>query len=95
MEEVRFLGEMALFPISAMKLASASGAPVAILIPSMIKATQYRFDLAGVIRVPEGLGRSTDRFFPYIKLFVKVLEDFVAKYPYQFFNFHDMWQGCL
>ena len=89
--EVRFLGEMALFPISAMKLASASGAPVAILIPSMTSPTQYRFDLAGVIRVPAGLGRSTDRFFPYINQFVAVLEDFVAEYPYQFFNFYDMW----
>jgi predicted LPLAT superfamily acyltransferase len=88
---VRFLGEKALFPISAMKLAAASGAPVAILIPSITKPTQYRFDLAKVVWVPKGLGGSSDQFFPYINQFVKVLEDFVMENPYQFFNFYDMW----
>jgi predicted LPLAT superfamily acyltransferase len=89
---VRFLGEKALFPVSAMKLASLSGAPVTILIPSMIKPTEYRFDLAEVIRVPEGLGRSSDQFFPYVNQFVRVLEEFTKENPYQFFNFYDMWR---
>jgi len=89
---VNFLGEDALFPFSAMKIASVSGAPIVVLFPFKKGSTRYELDLVKIIRVPEGLGRSGDKFFPYIKEYVKTLEDFAMEYPFQFFNFYDMWK---
>jgi predicted LPLAT superfamily acyltransferase len=88
----RFLGENALFPFSAMKIASTSGAPVVVLFPYKESTTGYGVKLAKVIRVPEGLGRSGDHFLPYIEEYVRALEDFTIEYPFQFFNFYDMWK---
>jgi predicted LPLAT superfamily acyltransferase len=89
---VKFLGEYALFPYSAMKIASASGAPVVVLLPYKKGTTEYVLDIVKIIRVPDGLGRSGDNFLPYISEFVKSLEDFTVEYPFQFFNFYDMWE---
>jgi len=89
---VKFLGEEALFPFSAMKIASASGAPVVVLFPYKKGTTKYGLDLVKIIRVPEGLGRRGDHFLPYIKEFVETLERFAMNYPFQFFNFYDMWK---
>jgi predicted LPLAT superfamily acyltransferase len=89
---VKFLGEDVLFPFSAMKIASAAGAPVVILFPYKKGTTEYALELAKIIRVPEGLGRTGDPFIPYIKEFVQTLEGFTEEYPFQFFNFYDMWK---
>jgi len=89
---VNFLGEKALFPFSVMKIASASGAPIVILFPYKKGASKYGLDLVKIIRVPEGLGRSGDHFLPYINDFVQALENFAMEYPFQFFNFYDMWK---
>jgi predicted LPLAT superfamily acyltransferase len=89
---VRFLGENALFPFSAMKIASTSRAPIVVLFPYKESTTGYGVKLAKVIRVPEGLGRSGDHFLPYIEEYVRALEDFTMEYPFQFFNFYDMWK---
>ncbi|MBN1627079.1 MAG: lysophospholipid acyltransferase family protein [Deltaproteobacteria bacterium] len=89
---IRFLGEDALFPFSAMKIASTSGAPVVVLLPFKTGPTGYGLRLARVIRVPEGLGRTGDHFLPYMEEYVRALEDFTMEYPFQFFNFYDMWK---
>jgi predicted LPLAT superfamily acyltransferase len=89
---VRFLGENALFPFSAMKIASTSGAPVVVLFPYKAGATGYGLKLAKVIRVPAGQGRSGEQFLPYLEEYVRALEKFTMEYPFQFFNFYDMWK---
>jgi predicted LPLAT superfamily acyltransferase len=48
-------------------------------------------DLAKVIHVPEGLGRSGEGYMPYISEFVKFLEGYTETHPFQFFNFYDIW----
>lgn len=89
---VNFLGEEALFPFSAMKIASVSGAPIVLLFPHKKGPTKYELDLVKIIRVPEGLGRSGDNFIPYVNDFVNTLEYFTKEYPFQFFNFYDIWR---
>lgn len=86
-----FLGENAPFPFSAFKVASATGAPVVIFLTHKKGASRFGLDLAKVIRVPEGLGRSGEKFRPYVSDFVHVLEKYTESYPFQFFNFYDMW----
>lgn len=89
---IRFLGENAMFPFSAMKIASTFGAPIVVLFPYKSGSTGYGIRLAKVIRVPEGLGRSGQGFLPYVEQYVRALEDFTMEYPFQFFNFYDMWK---
>jgi predicted LPLAT superfamily acyltransferase len=89
---VNFLGEKALFPFSAMKIASASRAPIVVIFPYKEGPAKYVLDLVKIISVPENLGRSGDHFLPYINDFVQALEKFIAEYPFQFFNFYDMWK---
>ena len=88
---VDFLGSAVRLPFSPYKLASASGAPVAVIFPYKTGPGSYALQVAQVIRVPENLGRATEAYRPYAKQFIQALEGFVAEHPYQFFNFYDMW----
>lgn len=88
--QVDFLGAPIEVPFSPYKLASATGAPIAVGFPLRLK-TGYGLHIARVIRVPEGLGRSAAAYRPYAEEFARALEEFVEQYPYQFFNFYDMW----
>ena len=88
---VDFLGRPVELPFSPYKLASATGAPVAVIFPYQTGEGGYALQVARVIRVPEGLGRSSRAYRPYAAQFVEALERFVAEHPYQFFNFFDMW----
>jgi predicted LPLAT superfamily acyltransferase len=78
-------------PFSPYKLASATGAPVAVIFPYQAAAGGYALQVARVIRVPEQLGRSSRAYLPYAAQFSAALEQFVGEHPYQFFNFYDMW----
>lgn len=88
---VDFLGEPVEFPFSPYKLASATGAPVAVIFPHRSDDGAYALQVARVIDVPEHLGRKGSAYRPYAAEFAAALEQFVAEHPYQFFNFFDMW----
>jgi len=90
---VDFLGDKALFPLSAFKIASVTGAPVVILFSEKSGPRHYRLGLYGVIRVKAGLGRAEREFVPYVSQFVRALESYTRNYPYQFFNFFNMWEN--
>lgn len=88
---VPFLGGEIRIPFSPYKLASATGAPIAVIFPHKTGPGTHALKLAGVVRVPPGLGRKPQAYEPYALAFVERLEAFVRDYPYQFFNFFDMW----
>ncbi|MCE1229358.1 MAG: lysophospholipid acyltransferase family protein [Firmicutes bacterium] len=88
---VNFLGGEIRVPISPYKLASSSGAPIAVIFPHKTGPDRFQVKLATVIRVPEHLGRRVEAFRPFAQAFSHALEEFVAEHPYQFFNFFDMW----
>jgi len=85
-----FLGAPVALPYSPYKLASATGAPIAVIFPSESKGRSM-LRLARVIRVPAGLGRKPAAYLPYAREFGEALERFVEEHPYQFFNFYNMW----
>jgi predicted LPLAT superfamily acyltransferase len=89
--QVDFLGGQATIPFSAYKLASATGAPVVVFFARKDGPKSYQVQLAKVIRVPQIKGRSAETFVPFAQKFAKVLEAFSQQYPYQFYNFHNMW----
>jgi predicted LPLAT superfamily acyltransferase len=88
---VNFLGEAAPFPFSAFMIASAASVPVVIFFSYKTGYNSYALRAAKIIRIPNNLGRSAESYRPYVEQFVKELEIFTENYPYQFFNFYDMW----
>ncbi len=90
--EATFLGAPVHFPVSPYRLASMQGTPVAVVFSYKTGFSTYRIRLARVIRVPAGLGRSNEAYLPYLQQFVEALEMFIQSRPWDFFNFHDMWQ---
>jgi predicted LPLAT superfamily acyltransferase len=88
---VEFLGGPVRLPYSVYQLASATGAPIAVLLPHKSGPDRYAMRLYEVIRVPSGLGRGAARFEPYARQFAASLEGYCREHPFQFFNFFDLW----
>ena len=90
--QIDFLGEKALFPFSSFKIASAAGAPIVVFFSFKIGYDSYVLKVSKIIQVPGNLGRSGESFRHYVTQFVNELEQYTQEYPYQFFNFYNMWQ---
>lgn len=87
-----FLGDPVRLPVSAYKLASVTGAPIAVLLSHKSGPDRYELTVDDIIRVPHETGRPEEVFRPYAERFAGTLESYVQRYPYQFFNFYDMWE---
>jgi predicted LPLAT superfamily acyltransferase len=90
---VNFLGGKVRFPFSAFKLASATGAPIAVHLSCKRGPDSYKFMLERTIRVPADLGKKEEALRPYVAQFAEALESYTQRYPYQFFNFFNMWEN--
>jgi predicted LPLAT superfamily acyltransferase len=90
---VNFLGGKVRFPFSAFKLASATGAPIAVHLSCKSGPDSYKFMLERTIRVPADLGKKEEALRPYVAQFAEALESYTQRYPYQFFNFFNMWEN--
>jgi predicted LPLAT superfamily acyltransferase len=90
---VNFLGGKVRFPFSAFKLASATGAPIAVHLSCKSGPDSYKFMLEKTIRVPAGLSKKEEALRPYVAQFAEALESYTQRYPYQFFNFFNMWEN--
>jgi predicted LPLAT superfamily acyltransferase len=90
---VNFLGGKIRLPFSTFKLASATGAPVAVLFSHKSGPDSHELVLDRVIRVPSRVGRKEDAFQPYVAQFAEALELYTEHHPYQFFNFFNMWES--
>jgi len=87
-----FLGEEISLPASPYRIAAAAGAPVLILQAARRGHDSYEVELARIIRVKvknpqEGSGPEV-----FARRFAETMEKFVARHPWQFFNFFDMWE---
>lgn len=90
--EVPFLGGVIRVPINAYALASITGADLLMLF-TVRENGVTRALLAERIIVPPGLSRHDPSvFLPYALQFVGTMDSVVMRYPYQFFNFYNMWQ---
>jgi len=88
----KFLGAEAIFPHSAFRIASATGAPVVVLFASKLGSVDYSVRLARVILVPPGLGRKKEAYQTFLDEYIDSLETYCDEFPYQFFNFYNMWE---
>lgn len=89
--KVQFLGGEIAVPIAGYRLASATGVPVVVLMAPRTAYAAYELRLIKVIDVPPGLGRKAQDYAPYARQFAEALEQFVEQYPWQFYNFFDLW----
>jgi predicted LPLAT superfamily acyltransferase len=90
----RFLGADAEFPITAYRLALATGANLAVLLTSrsgpMIFDMEYR-----LIAPPPGADSPSrdERVDAMLRAYVAALEDLLDRRPFAWFNFFDIWSG--
>ena len=89
--DVDFLGNRAGFPVSAYKIASIAKKPVVVLHSQKTGTDQYSLSIPDVMHIPEKLGKKPTAYLPYAQRFAASLETYTKTYPYQFFNFYDMW----
>ena len=88
---VQFLGEPALFPITPYRLASATGTPVLVMAAPKTSPDSYELRLLKIIEVPPNLGRNAQDFAPYAQQFADCIERFTQEFPWQYYNFYDLW----
>lgn len=88
---VAFLGGRVTMPVSAYRLASATGTPIVALFSFKTGPDSYDLKLYRIIRVPPGAGRDQQAVVPYVQEFAASLEEFSREHPFQFFNFFNMW----
>ncbi|MDR3073550.1 MAG: lysophospholipid acyltransferase family protein [Deltaproteobacteria bacterium] len=91
-ERAPFMGGEIPLPYTAYRLASASGAPVAVFFAYREKPLTARHEIVSVLRVPGRCGREGKAYMPYLRSFASALEEAAMRRPYQFFNFYDMWE---
>lgn len=92
--EAEFLGERVHFPVGAFSIAAAAKCPVVVLLSAKVSASRYLVDLSHVIEPPAGTGRAKQESVARcVREFARILEGYVAEYPYQWFVFRDIWRS--
>ncbi|MDR2735167.1 MAG: lysophospholipid acyltransferase family protein [Spirochaetota bacterium] len=88
--EVMFLGKPIRVPVTMYRLAAFTGTPV-IVVYFLYKAPGiFETIIVDHFIVPEN-GREAANYRDSAERFIKTLEDFCGRYPYQYFNFYDIW----
>ncbi|WP_207261032.1 lysophospholipid acyltransferase family protein [Desulfovibrio sp. Huiquan2017] len=88
---VEFLGGTVRMPIGAFKLASSLQVPVVVTFSCRTGSGCGRIWVSKVIDLPERLGREPEAYRPYAQMLADGLGEFVETYPWQFYNFFNMW----
>ena len=91
--EVNFFGEKARFPYGAFSIAAAARCPVIILLSAKIFKKKYIVDITYVI-LPQYSYRDKkhEDIRSWVQEYARILEDYAAKYPFQWFIFRDIWK---
>jgi predicted LPLAT superfamily acyltransferase len=90
---VQFLGGQTSFPITPYRLASATGVPIVVMTAPRTGKSSYELRVIKVIEVPPKLGRSAADYAPYAQQFAQCIEQFAQEFPWQVYNFYDLWQN--
>ncbi len=89
--EADFLGGPIALPFGPFRLAAATGAPIAVCFFTKPEPDRFELEVAAVLRPPEDLGRKPEAYRPFAQAYADALEAYVAREPYRFFNFFDLW----
>ena len=90
--KVSFLGDPIMAPGAPFYLAAKIGAPIAVVFTKRTGPSRVAGEVWKIIRPEAGLDlRKSDSLIPLASAFAGCLEEYVAAWPYQFFNFYDLW----
>lgn len=87
---VKFLGAEVRIPYSFYRLSAATGAPIVIMFFPWVNRGKFASHTAKVLRI-EDLGARKENYIPFAQQFMDELAHFCIQYPYQFFNYFDLW----
>ncbi len=87
---VQFLGGTVRVPYSFYRLAAATGAPIVIMFFPWLKRGKFASHTAKVLRVNDR-GAGKENYVSFAQQFMDELAAFCIQYPYQFFNYFDLW----
>ncbi len=91
--EAPFLGEKVSFPYGAFSIAAAAQCPVVVLLSAKVSTKKYIIDISHVIEPRySSKGKKQEEIKGCVQEFAGILEDYVARYPFQWFVFHDIWK---
>jgi predicted LPLAT superfamily acyltransferase len=90
-QQVPFLGAPAWFPTAPLLLAAAAGAPVCTALTFRVGMHTYNCYGLGPFEAPPDAPTNVKAHL-MLESFVQTLEEFVRKYPTQWFNFYDFWK---
>ena len=88
----RLLGKEATFPTGAFHLAEHFGAEVLAFFVMKVKGARYRIHICPVT-IPDEVEGRNKRITLRTERFVGILEEMLKRYPEQWFNFYDFWNG--
>lgn len=91
--EATFLGGTIRLPFGPFRLAAATGAPLAICFFTKPEPDRFELEVATVLRLDDR-GRRPEAYADAVQAFAEALEVFVAREPYCFFNFFDLWSDA-
>ena len=88
-----FLGAPASFPYGAFHIAATCKVPVVVFLSAKTGPQQYTVSISRMIYPVYKEGRpKKDQIADWVQEYAEVLEEFVIKYPYQYFIFNDVWK---
>jgi predicted LPLAT superfamily acyltransferase len=89
----KFLGDNVMLPVTPYRLASATECPVLVMAAPKTSPRSYELRVLKIIEVPPNLGRKPADYAPYAQQFADAIEQFTNDYPWQFYNFYDLWNS--
>jgi len=91
--DVTFLGSPARMPVSPYYLASATGALVIVLFSAATGRRSYRVDIVDVMDISQDVKNDPELLAACASQYARHLGNFIKKYPLQWYNFYDYWEG--
>jgi Predicted acyltransferase len=92
MTHVPFLGGEISLPWGLHYLAAVCQTPVAICYAFRKGPCRVHYSIAAVQNMPEPSGKNAGQYLPFLQEFAATLEAKTQEWPYQFFNFYNMWE---
>ncbi|HER63002.1 MAG TPA: lipid A biosynthesis acyltransferase [Desulfobacteraceae bacterium] len=88
---VDFLGSRANLPIAAYHLAATAGSPVVVLFAAKTGRKNYSLAIWDIFYPGRSGREKREEFVHCAQRFSSALEKYVEQYPYQWYNFFDIW----
>ena len=90
---VQFLGEQAFFPYGAFAVAAATRSPVTIMLAAKTGHYSYQIELTDPFHpVYDRTRAKQEQLAAWVQIYVRTLERFTQRYPFQCFLFQDVWK---